>query len=72
MGDSLTVTVPALGNRSFVFRVTFISPLGDFATWRATAASGDFDVKTFQVKARPAEETPGLRPGMSVLLPWGR
>ena len=72
MGDRLTVTVPALDDRSVVMRVTFIAPLGDFATWRATSASGDFDVKTFQVKARPVETTPGLRPGMSVLLMWNR
>jgi HlyD family secretion protein len=72
MGDTLTVRVPALGNRSVTLRVTFIAPLGDYATWRATNASGDFDVRTFQVKARPVEETPGLRPGMSVLLPWNR
>jgi HlyD family secretion protein len=70
MGDRLTVAVPALGNRRVVLRVTFIAPLGDFATWRATSASGDFDVKTFQVKARPLEATTGLRPGMSVLLQW--
>lgn len=72
MGDRLTVTIPALGNRPVVLKVTFIAPLGDFATWRATSASGDFDVKTFQVKARPVEDTPGLRPGMSVLLTWDR
>ncbi|MCE5265883.1 MAG: efflux RND transporter periplasmic adaptor subunit [Deltaproteobacteria bacterium] len=72
MGDRLTVTVPALGNRPVVLRVTFIAPLGDFATWRATSASGDFDVKTFEVKARPVEAIPGLRPGMSVLLKWDR
>jgi HlyD family secretion protein len=70
MGDRLSVTVPALGNRRVVLRVTFIAPLGDFATWRATSASGGFDVKTFQVKARPVEAIPGLRPGMSVLLQW--
>jgi HlyD family secretion protein len=72
MGDRLTVTVPALGNRRIVLQVTFIAPLGDFATWRATSASGDFDVKTFQIKARPVEEIPGLRPGMSVLLKGDR
>lgn len=72
MGDRLTATIPALGNRSAVLQVSFIAPLGDFATWRATAASGDFDVKTFQVKARPVEAIPGLRPGMSVLTPWDR
>jgi HlyD family secretion protein len=72
MGATLVATVPALGNRRVSFRVTFISPFGDFATWRATSASGDFDVKTFQIKARPVEQTPGLRPGMSVLLSWDR
>ncbi len=72
MGDRLTATIPALGNREVPLRVTFIAPLGDFATWRATSASGGFDVKTFQVKARPVEPIPGLRPGMSVLLYWNR
>ena len=41
---------------------------GDFATWRATSAQGGFDLKTFEVRARPARPVPGLRPGMSAVV----
>lgn len=70
MGDLLDVRIPALGNRTIEVRISYLSPLGDFATWRATNASGDFDLKTFEVRARPTEPVQGLRPGMSALLVW--
>ena len=69
MGETFTVRVPALGGRTFNVTVSYISALGDFATWRATSASGGFDLKTFEVRARPVEPVDGLRPGMSVLMP---
>ena len=71
MGDRITVRVPALGNRSVELAVYYIAPLGDFATWRATNAQGGFDLKTFEVRARPTQPVPGLRPGMSVLVAKG-
>ena len=67
MGDSIRVRVPALGNQAVTLRVYYIAPVGDFATWRATNAQGGFDLKTFEVRARPDRIVPGLRPGMSVL-----
>ena len=69
MGKMLTVAVPALGQQKVRVKVSYISVLGDFATWRSTSASGGFDLKTFEVRARPVEPVDGLRPGMSVLLP---
>ena len=69
MGESFTVRVPALGDRKFNVKVSYISALGDFATWRATSASGGFDLKTFEVRARPVEPVDGLRPGMSAIVP---
>jgi HlyD family secretion protein len=69
MGETFTVRVPALGDRKFNVKVSYISPLGDFATWRATSASGGFDLKTFEVRARPVNSVDGLRPGMSVIVP---
>ena len=48
----------------------FISPLGAFATWRATREAGGFDVRTFEVRARPVHPLPALRPGMSALVDW--
>jgi HlyD family secretion protein len=68
MGDRLTVRVPALGDRRVDLVVSYIAPAGDFATWRSTSAQGGFDLKTFEVRARPSSPAPGLRPGMSVML----
>jgi len=70
VGDALTAAVPALGAGHFRFTVYYISPLGSFATWRATRESGGFDVRTFEVRARPLEPIDGLRPGMSALVDW--
>jgi len=71
MGDRLLARVPALG-RDVELRVSVISPLGDFATWRSTSASGGFDLKTFEVRARPLAPVDGLRPGMSAVVDWAR
>lgn len=67
MGETFTARIPALGNKAVTFRVTYIAPLGDFATWRATNNAGSFDLKTFEVHGRPVDPVPGLRPGMSVI-----
>ena len=72
MGAELTGRVPALGNREVKFKVDHLAALGAFATWRATSASAGFDLKTFEIRARPVVATGGLRPGMSVIVPWGR
>jgi len=67
-GKKLTVTIPSLGNKRFTFEVVHIAVMGDFATWRATDNSQGFDMRTFEVEARPLEHIPELRVGMSVLL----
>lgn len=59
--------VPALGLRGVRFKVYFINPAGDFATWRATRESSGYDVRSFEVRLRPIEPLAELRPGMSVL-----
>jgi HlyD family secretion protein len=64
----ITGKVPALGNRVVTFSVYYISPKGQYATWRATRQSSGYDIKTFEVRARPVEKADGLRPGMSVLV----
>ena len=70
MGDVLTATIPALGNQKVDLKIHFINPLGEFATWTATKTSGDFDLKTFEVRAAPVDHVGGLRPGMSVVVDW--
>ena len=67
--DRFEVTVPAFGHRRLTVRVTVINVQGQYATWRATRATGDFDLRTFEVRAVPVEPVEGLRPGMSAIAP---
>jgi len=69
-GSVIAGTVPALDGRSARFRVTFVAPAGDFATWRATRQSSGFDIKSFEVRVVPVAPIDGLRPGMTVLYAW--
>lgn len=69
-GQEFIGRIPALDGRKVRFRVTYISPQGDFATWRATRQSSGFDVRSFEIRLRPAEPVRDLRPGMSVLFDW--
>ncbi|MCM2256583.1 MAG: efflux RND transporter periplasmic adaptor subunit [Vicinamibacteria bacterium] len=71
VGDALQARFPALG-RNLELRVSAIAPQGDFATWRSTSASGGFDLKTFEVRARPTVPAAGLRPGMSAIVEWAQ
>jgi len=70
MGSEFDARFPVLGNKEIRLKVTYIHPLGNFATWNATKTSGDFDMKTFEVHARPVVTAAGLRPGMSALVNW--
>ncbi len=70
MGSRFTVRVPALGDEDVELEVSYIAAQGDFATWRATSAAGGFDLKTFEVRARPVAPVAGLRPGMSAIVNW--
>ena len=71
-GDRITITVPALGNKEVEAEVRYIAPMGDYATKRATRATGDFDLKTFEVRLYPTAQIEGLRPGMSALWRWDK
>jgi HlyD family secretion protein len=66
VGDRLDVTVPALGTKPVTVAIRTIATRGEYAGWRATRATGDFDLRTFEVRAYPVEQLAGLRPGMSV------
>lgn len=65
-GQTFKAIVPALGNKEIELKITHIKSLGSYATWKATKVSGEFDLKSFSVKARPVSPVEGLRPGMSV------
>ncbi len=70
IGDQFEVTVPALKSQVIPVRVTMINVQGQYATWRATRATGDFDLRTFEVRAVPVQPVDGLRPGMSAITAW--
>ncbi len=67
MGHTVEATVPALGNRAVKLKVYYLKDLGSYAAWKATKTTGQFDMRTFQVKAAPITPVEGLRPGMSVI-----
>lgn len=67
-GDKLNLTVPALGNKHITATVYYIAVRESYATWRATKEIGEFDTKTFEVRACPDTKVEGMRPGMSVIL----
>lgn len=69
LGKIIEVKIPALDkSKKFKFKISYISKQGDFATWSATKTHGDFDLKTFELRAVPAEEIENLRQGMTTLL----
>jgi HlyD family secretion protein len=73
VGDRFKVRVPALGDREITVEVKLIATKGEYASWRATRATGDFDLRTFSIRAYPVDEVAGLRPGMSAYLDfWTR
>ncbi|MBD2783137.1 efflux RND transporter periplasmic adaptor subunit [Xenorhabdus sp. DI] len=71
-GDKIKLRVPALGNQEIEAEIRYIAPMGDYATKRATRATGDFDLRTFEVRLYPLQPVDGLRPGMSALWLWDK
>ena len=67
VGDTFTAFVPAF-NKDIQLKVYSLKDEGSYAVWRATKANGEYDLKTFEVKARPVEKFEGLRPGMSLVI----
>lgn len=67
-GAVLSAEIPALNAKNVQFKVYFINPRGDYATWRATRQSSGYDLRTFEVRARPVQPVSDLRPGMSVIV----
>ena len=67
-GDKITLRVPALRNAPVTATVYYLSVRESYATWKATREIGEFDTRTFEVRARPDGPVEGLRPGMSVLM----
>lgn len=67
VGSIVTAFVPAFKNE-IRMKVYYIKDQGSYAVWKATKSNGQYDLKTFEVKARPMDKLEGLRPGMSLIL----
>lgn len=67
IGSQFVAEFPALGGASVVMEVNYMKDRGDYAAWKATKQTGQYDLKTFEVRAVPVSEVPGLRPGMTVI-----
>lgn len=67
VGTEFEAFVPAL-DKNIRLKVNYMKDLGTYAAWKATKTTGQFDLKTFEVRALPTNKVEGLRPGMSVIL----
>lgn len=67
MGSTIRVMIPALGKKEIDTKIYYIRDMGNYATWNSTKSTGSYDSRTFQIKARPVETVPNLRPGMSAI-----
>jgi HlyD family secretion protein len=67
VGTTFTAFVPAF-NKDIKMKVYYLKDQGSYAVWKATKSNGQYDLKTFEVKARPVDKLEGLRPGMSLVI----
>jgi HlyD family secretion protein len=67
MDTEVKAVIPALDNQEVTLKVYFLKDMGTYAAWKATKVRGQYDIKTFEVRARPTAPVSGLRPGMTVI-----
>jgi len=72
IGKEFYAIVPALGNQTVKLKINYIKAMANYATFKATKTNGGFDVKTFEVRAVPLNQVTGLRPGMSLMVDYGK
>jgi len=70
IGKEIEAFVPALGDKSVKLKINYIKAMASYATFKATKTNGGFDVKSFEVHAKPIEAIEGLRPGMSLMVDY--
>lgn len=67
VGDTFKAYCPAF-DKEIEMKVYHIKDQGSYAVWKATKTNGQYDIKTFEVKARPSKPVEGLRPGMTLII----
>ena len=68
VGDTVQVSIPALGNKTFPGTIRKIQAMASYATWRATKTLGQYDVRSFDIKVVPLTPIENLRPGMTAIM----
>lgn len=68
LGAEIEIMIPALDKKRCKARVFYSRDMGTYATWRSTKTTGQWDSRTFCIKARPLDSIPELRPGMTIVL----
>ena len=67
LGSKIKVMIPAMNKQDAEMEVYYVRDMGSYATWRATKSTGEWDSRTFEIKARPTKPLNDLRPGMTVV-----
>jgi len=67
IGDTFTAYCPAF-DKDIKMKIYYLKDQGSYAAWKATKSTGKYDVKTFELRARPVDKIEGLRPGMSLIM----
>lgn len=67
VGTVVKAYIPAF-DKEVEMKVYSMKDEGSYAVWKATKTNGQYDLKTFSVKARPTQKFEGLRPGMSLII----
>lgn len=67
LGSKIKVMIPAMNKQEAEMEVYYVRDMGSYATWRATKSTGEWDSRTFEIKARPIKPLNDLRPGMTVV-----
>lgn len=67
LGSKIKVMIPAMNKQEAEMEVYYVRDMGSYATWRATKGTGEWDSRTFEIKARPTKPLNDLRPGMTVV-----
>lgn len=67
-GDKITISIPALDGKKCEAVVNYIAVRDSYATWKATKEIGQYDAKTFEVRAVPQQAIEGILPGMTAII----
>ena len=68
VGKVVSVSIPALGLKQVKAKVYYVKDMGDYAVWRSTKVTGEYDSRTFEVRLSPVNPIENLRPGMTVVM----